>query len=65
MARYFLYCEKHGKIGRYYSDPDEASKGRKKYKRNSPGPHGKVEVIEEYSISKYGHVLVSLRKYRK
>ena len=64
MARYFVYCEKHGNIGGYYDTPNEASRYRRKHLINVPRPHGKVDVIEEYDINKYGKKQTMLRKYK-
>ena len=47
MAKYYAYCQKHGQIGGKYSNPDEASRQRKKHLLNVSGPHGTVDVIEE------------------
>ncbi len=65
MARYFVYCENHGQIGGFYSDPDRAAAKRRNYILSTPGPHGSVDVIEEYSRLRYGHNVINLRKYRR
>ena len=65
MARYYAYCQKHKQIGGKYNNPDTAAEQLEKHLLNVPGNHGKVDVIEEYSIEKYGQKLTSLRKHKK
>lgn len=47
MAKYYVYCEAHGRLAPKYDTSDEASRAKKKHILNTPGPHGKVKVIEE------------------
>ena len=65
MANYYVYCEAHGKLNGIYSTADAASIARKQHIINVLGPHGKVNVIEEYSQEKYGQTVKNIRKYRK
>jgi len=65
MAKYYVYCENHGVIGDNYSDANAASQVRTNHILNVTGPHGKVNVIEQREILKYGQKIFSLRKYKK
>lgn len=66
MAKYYVHCEKHGRLGNSsYSDPNLASQERKKHILDVPEPHGAVNVIEEYEVEKYGQIVKSLRQYKK
>jgi hypothetical protein len=65
MARYYAYCQKHGQIGAKYNNPNTAAEQLEKHLLNVSENHGKVDVIEEYLIEKYGQKLASLRKYKK
>lgn len=65
MAKYYVYCEKHGIIGDKYTNSNDAYAKREEHLLNVNPPHGKVDVIEEYSQEKYGQLLTYVRKFKR
>ena len=61
MKRYYVYCDDHGKTGRYYdeNEKNEASRSRRKHVINNPGCRAKV--IEEYTYERYGKTFTGVR----
>ncbi|KYG72789.1 hypothetical protein [Roseivirga echinicomitans] len=65
MAKYYVYCETHGRLTPDYNSADQASIARKKHIINTSGPHYRVNVIEEYAQKKYGQTIKNLRQVVK